>query len=315
MTPIALAALLLAKPVPAVVRLPAPAEARVEGCVRASCTELDGLRACKCVTDEGTFVAVSLHGRKVGAVSVSAYLGQTDDFEVSRGDLDGDGRAEVVVASRDSTSSGVAISRFSVSILDGRPLADGHADKTPVSFGVDDYGEGVVRKDGLLLLPEWQSERGGGLSLVGRPFRYERGALLHDARGPVLRRRLAQSFEEERSGDLGAGGTRGMGRPGKWLSDARCQGSGAEARGAVVEKARIVGAGITNDRLMLVTRAGLKVRVLSASAGQGVRLGDAATGRLYPPGYRPADPDALSGRHATIARSADGAEPLVVWVE
>ncbi len=313
MTPLLLA-LLLAKPVPTVVHLPVPAQARVEGCVRSSCTELGELRACKCLTDEGTFVAVSLHGRKVGAVSVNAYLGQTDDFEVSRGDLDGDGHAEVVVASRDSTSDGVAISRWTIAILDGRLLADGHADKSPVSFGVDDYGEGVVRRDGLLLLPEWQSERGGGLSLLGRPFRYERGALLPDARSPVMRRRLVQSFEEERNGDLGAG-SRGLGRPGKWLSDGRCQGAGTDARGAVVERARIVGAGITNDRLMLVTRAGLKVRVLSASSGQGIRLGDIATGRLYPPGYRPADPDALSGRHATLAKSADGAESLVVWVE
>ncbi len=307
--------LLLAKPVAAVVRLPVPVEAKVDGCARASCTQQGDLRACKCVTEEGTFVAVSLHGRKVGAVSVSAFLGQTDDFEVSRGDLDGDGRAEVVVASRDTTSSGVAVSRWTVAILDGRPLADGHADKAPVAFGVDDFGDGVVRRDGLLMLPEWQNERTGGLSLVGRPFRYEHGALLPDARSPVVRRRLVQSFEEERNSDLGAGSARGVGRPGKWLSDSRAQGAATEPRGAVVEKARIVGAGITNERLMLVTRAGLKVRVLSASSGQGVRLGDAATGRLYPPGYRPADPDALSGRHATIAKSTDGTEPLVVWVE
>jgi len=129
------------------------------------------------------------------------------DFEVLQGDLDGDGRDEIIVVNFSGESQGMGQQYRDVAVLT-RDAPDGLVLSS--QFGVEEYGANgtFVRFPGeqriRLFITEWEwndqvdPERGLGLYLVGRWFEYRHNSLLPISGQPVLARRYLSSFERER---------------------------------------------------------------------------------------------------------------------
>lgn len=128
----------------------------------------------------------------------------TEGFQVLYGDLDADGKNEIIIANNDATSNGMAVLHWTIWIL---PELTVQGAVEPVEFSVEDYGpEGtfVRQQDGTyrILVSKWKelndAKRGSGLYLTGSWYRYAKGALLPEG-GPMLARRYLFSFERERN--------------------------------------------------------------------------------------------------------------------
>src|SRR5262245_16012850 len=75
---------------------------------RTHCVDIDnGMRVCKHISQSETFFAIEKNGSMVGKFETTTYNGGASRFEVLRGDLDGDGKAELIIANRDGVSNGI----------------------------------------------------------------------------------------------------------------------------------------------------------------------------------------------------------------
>src|SRR5215813_1350987 len=147
------------------------------------------------------------NGSMVGKFETTTYNGGASRFEVLRGDLDGDGKAELIIANRDGVSNGIGFDYWTISIMPD-PLKYGFS--RPLEFSVEEYGsEGIfVKPSGdnhrNILATEWQlnaireKNRGDGMYFVGRWFRYKSGSLEPIPGKPILVRRYLFGFEKER---------------------------------------------------------------------------------------------------------------------
>lgn len=183
-----------------------PEPATLSGYARAHCVSLPyEIRICKCISEaEDVFVAEK-GGAIRGKWPASAFLGETSDFEVLTGDLDGDGDKELIVANHDATSNGLGVNYWTVYILPGLSL---QGFERPLMFSVEEYGSfGTfvqVRRGVHILATKWlwskdtRGRRGAGLYLVGRMWRYKDGALRAVAKRPLMARRFLNSFADER---------------------------------------------------------------------------------------------------------------------
>jgi hypothetical protein len=222
------------------------------------------------------------------------------------------------VADLEGQSNGLVVSTWQVAIVDG--AIPGGA---PLRFEADEYGPGSIRPEGLLVT-KWEDEddpvRGPGKYLVGRPFCYHRGSLIPDAHRKAVHRRLLHSFEMERSRYLSERGDErpGQGNPEGWLAESRVE--------QVVEKpappsgrmGRIKSVAAVEGELSIQFEvpgqpAPLTIPERSGQTRLTLRLADAATGRLYPEGYMPTEPDRLlQGRQASLTTSQYG---QTLWLQ
>lgn len=272
----------------------APRAATVPGCVRAYCTPTpDGRRVCSCLGDTITTLRVEAEGRTVREWPVSFTSVGEEMFTAAHGDLDGDGRAELVVGQLVAVSNGLGISYFNLAIFDGRDPA-----RPPVRLRVEDYdprGAFVRPARGgacRLIATDWEElrdlRRGPGLYLVGRWMEYRDGRLRHDASRPVVVRRLLHSFRRE--GVPGA--------PFAHLRDSRAQAwtrfparlpplAGRIDGSIVGVKADTIEFSATGQRILGLSGFGEPVY----DDGEEVTwwLVDGATGRPYPAGYQAAE--------------------------
>src|ERR1044072_5680048 len=116
----------------------APEPANISGYERAACVTLDGgMRICKCVSDAEDVFVVEKDGVIAGKWPGNSFLGETTDFEVLVGDLDGSGSKELIVANRDRTSTGIGINYWTISIFPSMGLQDF---ERPLMFMVEEYG-------------------------------------------------------------------------------------------------------------------------------------------------------------------------------
>src|SRR6185295_18308884 len=183
-----------------------PKPATVEGYERGHCVALrNRIRVCKVLSETDALFLVEKEGKTLGTWGANTYIGETGDFNVMQGDLDGDRKPELIIANRDSTSVGIAVSVWSIAVF-------AHSDfKSPLTFSVKEYGNfgTFVSNAGHLniLTTNWISgedpkgRRGSGLYLVGQWWRYYRGELTPLPRSIVARRYLL-SFERERLATL-----------------------------------------------------------------------------------------------------------------
>ena len=290
-----------------------PAEADVPGCVRAHCIALpDGRRVCTCFGDTTIAVRVEADGRTQHEWPADYSLaGDPESLRALAGDLDGDGRAETIVAEWQGTSNGLGVSYHGLSIFDGRDAA-----RPPVRVQVQEFtpdGSFVRPAAGgacWLIATAWEggSEpgRGGGTYLVGRWMRYRDGRLEHDPARPVVARRLLNSFANARGSTPG--------EPFAHLRHRNARAWPAEGRGSLPPLAgRVAGTLRTarGDTLTVALESGETMTfhhgtVYSEDHGQTVAsLVDGATGRPYPDGYVPADPRWLDGVPVTVATHRD----------
>ena len=186
-------------------------QASAAGCVRADCITLpDGRRVCSCRTDTTIVMRVESGGRTLHEWAADHPLaGDPGLIRVLAGDLDGDGRAEMVVSEFLTLGSGLGVRRHRLSIFDGRDAA-----RAPVRVNAEDFDPAgsFVRPaaggDCRLIATRWNqlldARDGWGTYLIGQWMRYRDGRLEHDASRPVVARRLRDGFAAERERTPGA---------------------------------------------------------------------------------------------------------------
>ena len=120
------------------IKAPSPQPASIAGYDRGHCVALPNhVRICKMLSESDDTFLVEKNGKRVGSWAGGAYLGETEDFEVLLGDLDGDNRRELIVANRDSTSAGMGVSFWTIAIF---PDTEFSNYQPPLTFSVQEYG-------------------------------------------------------------------------------------------------------------------------------------------------------------------------------
>lgn len=299
-----------------------PREERLAACDRSLCVTLaDGRRVCSCLRDdegdqgpEGDHFRVERGGELVAEVPASFGFGAGTAFDVARGDLDGDGAEELVVANLEAVSNGLGVEYWTVYVFGGRDPA-----LPPLRFRSEQYAtRGAWTRPAAggpcrVLVTGWEEmddpRRGGGMYFVGQWMRYEDGRLVPEAARPVLRRRLLHSFPRQAAG-----------APFALFRDPRAE----ESVAFPVRRLPLAGTHRgtlrrLGDTVEVALEGGRTLRY-EGDSGMGlvgdvaqVWLAGGATGRPFPIAYVPADPRALVGRPVTVhVRAADGDE--IHWI-
>jgi hypothetical protein len=290
----------------------APAETSVPGCVRSRCIALpDGRRVCACTGDTTQVIRVMADGRTAHEWPADGSLaGSEESLRAMTGDLDQDGRPELIVSEWMDMSNGLGIRFFRLSIFSGADPA-----RPPLRVNVDDFDPrgSFVRPAGggtcWLLATRWTElrdpRRGVGMYFTGQWMRYRDGRLEQDLQRRIVVRRLLNSF---RRGDV-------PGEPLAHLADRRA----VAWYGPVANLPPLAGSRtgsivrIETDTVEVSTRDGTIVFPHVGSLGYGdddgntvsALLVDGPTGRPWPRGYTPA-PDWLQRAPVTIRTYRDG---------
>ena len=317
-------------------KAPSPQSVTIKGYVRGHCVSLpNSIRVCKLLSEREDIFLIEKDGKPLGSWPTSAYLGETSDFEVLRGDLDGDRRLELIVSNHDTTSAGMGVNYWTIAIL---PDVESRAFEPPLTFRVEEYGSSGTFVSGggkvSILATKWvwtddpQGKRGRGLYLVGQWWQYKSGQLLPLLSKPTLMRRYLLSFERERLQTIDSPHA-----PYRWLTNQHTISMRPELEGAQVEDTQsgIIGSFSSVPdkdyvhRIMLTLlpeNHAVIVCFYPSDAGKGEHglryIGDGVSGRLYPNHYLPSQPETwLQGQRATVQtyREAAGAEPFyVLWI-
>jgi hypothetical protein len=306
-----------------------PKPATVEGYEGGHCVGLrNRIRICKVLSESDGLFVVEKEGKSIRTWRAETYIGETDDFKVMRGDLDGDRKSELIVANRDTTSAGLAVSVWSITIF---PDADFRSVQSPLSFSVKEYGaHGTFVPGGgrlNILTTDWvwgndpKGRRGEGLYLVGQWWRYQRGELLPVPKR-ILARRYLFSFARERFATWESDCI-----PYQWLTDRHTEFVSTDfiTGPSDTNKVGVIESVAPNDD---ITAYRIKIR-FKADDGQTSEftyvnengldidryLGDASTGTLYPARYLPSNAKKwLSGRRATL-RTYKENRTQILWLE
>lgn len=285
----------------------APVETAVPGCVRARCIDLPGgRRVCACTGDTTQVVRVESGGRTEHEWSADYSLaGSEESLRAMTGDLDQDGRPELIVSEWMDMSNGLGIRYYRLSIFSGAEPA-----RPPLRVNVDDFDPrgSFVRPAGggacWLLATRWTElrdpRRGVGMYFTGQWMRYRDGRLEQDLQRRIVVRRLLNSF---RRGDV-------PGEPLAHLADRRAQAwygplavlpplAGTRTGSIMRVKADTVDVAITPHEIAIFPHVG----ALGYGDDEGntvtALLVDGPTGRPWPRGYTPA-PDWLQLAPVTI---------------
>ena len=271
---------------------PAPVLAPIAGCHAAACTELAGQRICKCVPGDGEArpgIVVEGPGTRHLEWDVRTYLGEVNDFVVQSVELDGDGKPELVIASRANESSGMRVRDWELAIVDGQTDEVMHV-------LVQDWGPDSISASSTLLLTEW-AMTGGHIVFTGREYGYESGRLA-PCDAPVRRRALTSAFEKERLAMHNASTDLTL-WPRAFLSHPSTK-QGADVVPRLVSRAIVKGVAREDPWLQLHLQGPNGKLEMVSGAVEGaatLRLGDAHKKRLFPLGYAPADAETwLLGR-------------------
>lgn len=273
------------------------------------CVDLESTRVCRTVDGEGDG-RVEVEGAGFGGAAWRASApGAVDDLRAFRVDL-GDGRTALAVAVLEGVSNGLGVATWSVHVV---PEGASRPAYGFVARDFDPAGGSFAAWTGrpVVWATEWleaeDPRRGPGSYLVGRPFVVGAERLVPAADLPIRARRLLREFRQERGGPVG------------WLSSraaetrrrdpARPGAPGGDA-------GQIVSVRPGPDGFRVTWTDGATERALVVDPwsppvdAEAARLGDRATGRLYPLAYRPAD---LDGRAAVLGAAADGT--VVLWLD
>lgn len=292
---------------PAVAVADTPSVANVAGCVRAYCIALsDGRRVCSCTGDTTIVTRVEEGGRAVHQWPADySHAGSPGSLRAMRGDLDGDGRPELIVSEWMDMSNGLGIRFYRLSIFNGADPS-----RAPLRVNVEDFdpsGSFVRPAAGgqcRLLATRWTElvdpRRGNGMYFTGQWMRYRAGRLEHDPDRPLVVRRLLNSFRpwEVPGGPLAHFRDR---RAQAWSGIPAILPPLAQTRtGSIMRvKSDTVDVAITPHQVEVFSYVG--AFPYSDDDGNMVSslLVDGATGRPWPRGYNPA-PDWLQLAPVTI---------------
>jgi hypothetical protein len=268
----------------------------VPGCVRARCMAMpDGRRVCSCTGDTTIVMRVMADGGTQHEWPADySMAGSPESLRVMRGDLDADGRPELIVSEWMDMSNGLGIRYSRLSIFNGADPS-----RPPLRVDVDDFDpRGSFARPGgggpcRLIATRWTAlrdpRRGVGMYFTGQWMRYRAGRLEHDMERPVVVRRLLNSFRpwEVSGGPLAHFRDR---RAEAWSGPAAVLPPLAESRTGSIMRVR--------DDTVDVAVTPHDVRIFPYVGAQGYNdddgnfasslLVDGATGRPWPRGYNPA---------------------------
>lgn len=286
-----LLALVLAAPAAAqpvlVAHSPEPGDER-------KCTTVGAPRVCAAFTADGNGFDVTVtNGGRETARWRHASPSSLHDIRVFR---DGD---RLLVATFDTYSNGLGVKHWTLAVLPAGA-------RTPAySFGVDDFGATggsfrTRRGRTVLWATEWtdmedpSGQRRRGTYLVGRPFTLGEAGLVPATDQPIRARRLLFGFERERNHEIGEVRDRLFSRHAEtWRTDPLHRGRSTTIRGRVASGSVVQTADQgTALRVGLRTADGQTLTLTQSEYGSAntfSHVGDAATGRLWPEAYRPAD--------------------------
>ena len=319
-------------------KAPAPEPEVLDGYNRGHCVALHhGVRVCKQLSDERDVFVVEENGKQVGVWPARTYLGETSDFEVLTADFEHDGSAEMIVANRDSTSNGMGIDYWTISIFSDTAFKTG---EEPLTFSVEEYGSfGTFVTDKhqfvRILTTRWvwtddpKHKRDVGVYLVGQWWQYQSGELVPHTNRAALARRYLFSFANERGETSGSNQV-----PYRWFSHPKAE---------VFKSENITGPSSRSETGIIeavsaVTKSGSErsVKVSFRSDGGSTAtynypkpddevngdpgldfIGDAASGRIYPIRYFPSRIEPwLKGKRATLRFYGDSAQSeKILWLE
>jgi hypothetical protein len=281
----------------------------VPGCVRARCIALpDGRRVCSCTGDTTIVMRVMADGRTQHEWPADyGMAGSAESLRVMRGDLDADGRPELIVSEWMDMSNGLGIRYYRLSIFSGADPS-----RPPLRVNVDDFdprgsfarpaGGGPCR----LIATRWTElrdpRRGVGMYFTGQWMRYRAGRLEHDLERPVVVRRLLNSFRpwEVPGGPLAHFRDR---RAQAWSGPVAMLPPYAATRAGMILRVRAdtVDVSIPHHGITIFAYVGAQGYSDDDGNSVGALLVDGATGRPWPRGYNPA-PDWLRRAPVTIRR-------------
>lgn len=179
-------------------------EASVPGCARARCIALpDGRRVCSCTGDTTIVMRVEQAGRTIHEWPADySMAGSEESLRALTGDLDQDGRPELIVSEWMDMSNGLGVRYFRLSIFSGADPS-----RPPLQVNVDDFEPdgSFARPAGggpcWLLATRWtelrDARRGEGMYFAGQWMQYRDGRLEQDLQRRVVVRRLLNSFRRD----------------------------------------------------------------------------------------------------------------------
>ncbi len=331
----------------AVERFPAPVDAVIAGFDAASCIAVDAEhRLCKARPADPPEVLLFFEGAtERWRWPADGYMGDTADFALYRGP-DASGAPTWIVANHWSSGNGLGVESSDLLYV-----AEFQPGARPLSFTVEDFGPSAFvalpSEHGCAVLgtewfPDEDRRRGGGMYYGGRLHRPAAGALEAVETARAVARRLLFGFEDERNRDMSSDSTRtwAMGDPLKWLKNPRAErrAQPLATRDVSSRKAGVIrGASYDDDvnhqpalfTIALEDGTELRAREHYFPAGSCnsperevplARLGDRASGVLFPQIYRPADVAAFIGRPAELvtyrdaSAGGDSCPPRVLWI-
>ena len=134
------------------------------GLEKAACVTLDSAtKICQGLTEDaatGAKFVVTRNGEMVGKWESEVFLGETADYQVFKGDLDADGRDELVVANRNGVSNGMGVNYWTIAVT---PFPLNTEKLNPVQFQTEDFSVGAMlvprRKSGGfdIMAANWQT--------------------------------------------------------------------------------------------------------------------------------------------------------------
>ena len=308
------------------IKLGAPAPASVEGYDKGHCIAVKNIRICKLLSDDKDTFLVQKDGKNLGTWSGIAFLAETSKFEVLTGDLDNDGKPELIVANNDGMSNGLGVDYWTIFIF---PDPQFHTFNAPLRFSVEEYssfGTFVTSAGRVnILTTSWvnnkdpKGRRGWGTYLVGQWWRYQSGELRPMLERPIIARRYLFGFENERNAAVKTDPI-----PFKWLSNPRTESVGTEF---ITKKGTTSKSGVIQS----VRREKESITVVFKPRGEQATtyiypgkigdkdkldyVGNTASGRLYPTGYLPSQADKwLKNKRATLQSYGDN-NLNVLWLE
>lgn len=308
-----------------------PAPANIPGYHKAHCVSLTReIRICKGLSDSENEFMLEKDGTRIGTWPGQTYVGETSDFEVLLGDLDRDGQSELIVANRDSTSTGIAVNVWTIAIFS---LGDFSSFRPPLTFSVEEYGSsGTFVSNGRrvqILTTRWQwakdpkRRRGEGLYLVGQWWRYKRGELVPSPNRTILARRYLDSFARERD--------RTANRPTipfRWLTGPKAETFRVDP---ILANKKSVSEGLITNVSLETTNGRSTLKIEFKPDGSApltfiypqndsnevnglTNIGDFSTNRIYPLRYIPPTSDRwLKDRRATVITYGEN-ERRILWL-
>lgn len=315
--------------------LGAPRPAEVQGCTSAHCARGGGLTVCRCDDEQSapavSWIRVSRGDRVLAQLDLETELGYTESFVAVAADLDGDSREELLVGGLTVYLNGAGVDFWELAVVDGlegaRPRLTrfGAASFDPAAFVWSD-ADGKC----AILVTDLHEAAFQDFRLFTRPFFYDSaGALVVAANLPMLAIDAGQATELR----FGIEGDRPDPRTGPfaWF-DAPGTLVMAGDPGAMgrVQSSREVAIGEVSDAptgpiaLRLDGPGGQQeqAQLLNPDPQPGdprvVVLGHGPSRRLFPFGYRPANPRAvLAGRHGRLEEldSTQGFTSNILWLD